>query len=167
MIRPKQLRDDVIIPVLANLVELKADQSRMAQDNVIELLLGTAMQESHLGDEIAQLGGPALGLWQMEPNTEKDIWTNFLAYQTNTRVQVSRFILSGIDRTQQLAGNLYYACAMARVHYMRVPEPLPKAGDTNGQAIYYKKYYNTYGRGSVPDYLANWSRLQDAIKAEG
>ena len=43
-----------------------------------ELLLGTALQESRL-TYLHQLGGgPALGLFQMEPGTHDDIWTNYL-----------------------------------------------------------------------------------------
>ncbi|KAF0118141.1 MAG: hypothetical protein FD149_866 [Rhodospirillaceae bacterium] len=46
------------------------------------LLLGTAIQESRLGTYLRQTGGgPALGVYQMEPATHEDIWTNFLAYR--------------------------------------------------------------------------------------
>lgn len=39
--------------------------------------------------------------------------------------------------------NLIYATAMCRVHYRRVPEPLPPAGDLEAQAAYWKAHYNT------------------------
>ncbi|MGO9998994.1 MAG: hypothetical protein ACLPKW_14820 [Acetobacteraceae bacterium] len=166
MIRPAQLRDDVIRPVLASLAPLQADQMGQAQENVVELLLGTAMQESHCGDYLAQRGGPALGVWQMEPATEKDCWSNFLNSRPALSVPVARLVVQGIDRTLQLAGNLYYACAMARVRYMRSQDPLPATGDINAQAAYYLKNYNAGGRATIDEYLENWHTLQ-AIIAKG
>ena len=48
--------------------------------------------------------------------------------------------------------NLRYACAMARVHYKRVSEPIPTT--VEGQARYWKQWYNTpKGRGTVKHYL--------------
>jgi hypothetical protein len=45
----------------------------LASLNAIQLLMGTAAQESHLGTYLKQINGPALGVFQMEPNTEIDI----------------------------------------------------------------------------------------------
>jgi hypothetical protein len=163
MIRPAQLRDEVIRPVLASLRPLQADQADTAQENLVELLLGTAMQESHCGDYLAQLHGPALGVWQMEPATEQDIWKNYLNGRP-IAVPIMRLIVQGIDRTAQLAGNLYYACAMARMQYMRVAAPLPAAGDKVAQAQYYVKHYNAGGKATFSDYLWNWTKLQETLR---
>ncbi len=163
MIRPAQLRDDVIRPVLAALQQPQHDQSAYDGTAVVELLLGTAMQESHLGDFIQQVRGPALGIWQMEPATEKDIWTNFLAFRGPLSASVTRLLVAGMDRTAQLAGNLYYACAMARVRYLRAPGALPAAGDIDAQAAYYVQNYNAGGKATVAEYKANWAILQAAL----
>jgi hypothetical protein len=49
---------------------------------------------------------------------------------------------------------------MCRLHYRRVPEPLPDAEDINGLAAYWKKYYNTKaGRGSESEFIINWYNL--------
>jgi hypothetical protein len=46
---------------------------------------------------------------------------------------------------------------MARIHYMRVPAALPKAGDVSGQANYWKQYYNTpLGKGKPQEYIEKW-----------
>ena len=166
MINPTQLRDTVIIPVLTSLVTLQHDQSGGANGAAVEILLGTGMQESHLGDYLHQISGPALGIYQMEPATEKDIWDNYLAYRPDLRVPVGKLAVTGIDRTSQLAGNLYYATAMARIQYMRITAPLPKAGDFEGQAAYYVKHYNAGGKATVQEYIDNWHALQ-LIMLEG
>ena len=167
MIRPTQLRDTVIKPVLSSLVVLQHDQSGGDATAMVELLLGTGMQESRLGDFLHQMNGPALGIWQMEPATEKDIWENYLAYHPEVRVPIGKLLASGIARTDQLAGNLYYACAMARIQYMRVKEPLPAAGAYEAQAAYYVKHYNAGGKATIEQYLENWHTLQAIIAKEG
>lgn len=166
MIRPAQLRDDVIKPVLGMMAPLQHDQSVVDGTPVVELLLGTAMQESHCGDFLAQLNGPALGVWQMEPATEKDCWDNFLEFRPELRVAVMRLVINGIPRTQQLAGNLYYACAMARVRYLRAPGAVPAAGDIQAQADYYLKNYNAGGRATAAEYISNYRLLQGALVGE-
>jgi hypothetical protein len=46
---------------------------------------------------------------------------------------------------------------MARVHYLRRPEPIPT--DLTGQAEYWKKWYNTYlGAGTVEEYIENYKK---------
>ena len=68
MIDRHQLDRDIIEPVLSRL--------HAASPAARALLLGTAAQESAMGRYIRQLrGGPALGIFQMEPATHDDIWT--------------------------------------------------------------------------------------------
>ncbi len=148
MIDLDQFRDYVIEPTLEDL--------GMLSTSAVELVLGTALQESHL-KYIKQLGeGPALGVCQMEPNTHDDIWKNFLAY----RNVLSDAVLDiGGPEPQELIWNLKYSVAMCRVHYRRVRSPLPQAGDVEGQAQYWKTYYNTeLGKGTTQEYIDNWSR---------
>jgi len=120
-----------------------------------ELVLGTALQESRL-IYIKQLGrGPALGVFQMEPATHDDIWKNYLKYKTDLAKNVGK--LSHAVNSRSLITDLLYAAAMTRVHYLRVPEPLPAEGDFEGQAAYWKDHYNTYlGAGTEEEYLESW-----------
>jgi hypothetical protein len=148
MIDLDQFRDYVIEPTLEDL--------GMLSTSAVELVLGTALQESHL-TYIKQLGeGPALGVCQMEPNTHDDIWENFLKY----RNVLSDAVLDiGGPNAPELIWNLKYSVAMCRVHYRRVRSPLPQAGDVAGQAQYWKTYYNTeLGKGTTQEYIDNWSR---------
>lgn len=52
-----------------------------------------------------------------------------------------------------------FAAAMARVRYDVVPEPIPLT--VNGQAHYWKKYYNGNARHglSAQDYINRWNEL--------
>ena len=68
-----QLQDMVIAPAL--------DKLGLWSPSAEELVLGTAIVESGL-TYIRQWGdGPALGLWQVEPSTQNDLYTNFLNYR--------------------------------------------------------------------------------------
>lgn len=122
-----------------------------------ELLLGTAIQESRV-HYLHQLGkGPAEGVFQMEPATHKDIWSNYLAYKPELARKVNSLAIANTDGLQQMCANMYYAAAMCRVHYLRVPKALPAAGDLEGQADYWKEFYNTYlGAGTVEEYIENY-----------
>lgn len=123
----------------------------------VELLLGTAAQESGDGEFIFQVGGgPALGVWQMEPATHDDIWQNYLAYRKDLSARMERLVLDAFPKASQMSGNIFYACAMARVQYLRSPLPLPAAGDLKGQAELYKQVYNTPGgAATIDEYLKN------------
>jgi hypothetical protein len=150
MLNVKQLREYVIRPVLR---ELNA-HSEAAE----LLLLGTAAQESRF-EYIHQLGGgPALGLWQMEPATHSDIVNNYLQYRPELAAAIFRASGCAGFAANNLLKNLSYACAMARVHYLRVKEALP--ADLDGQAAYWKLHYNTpLGKGAVHEYVQNYKKL--------
>ena len=47
-------------------------------DSAEELLMLTCAVESQLGTYLKQIKGPARGIFQMEPATERDCWVNFL-----------------------------------------------------------------------------------------
>lgn len=147
---PHQLREHIIRPTLQRL--------GLWVEAAEELVLGTAIQESGLC-YVRQLGGgPALGLWQMEPNTHKDIWENFLQFRTKLGLN----ILGPYPKPDhtRLVWDLSYACGMCRIHYLRCPDALPDAGDLHGQAGYWKQFYNTsLGAGTVEEYVNNWNRV--------
>lgn len=156
MINPKHLQELVIRPVLHRL--------GMWSHEAEVLLLGTAAQESGLGKWLKQIGsGPALGIYQMEPATYLDIHQNYLAYRKELAGLVASLEIPGLykdDNAQEMAGNLYYATAMARVHYYRVPRALPPADDLHGMAEFWKQYYNTEkGHGTVAQFITNYRRL--------
>ena len=151
MLDIRQLRRYIVQPVLQAL-----DVYSKAAEN---LLVGTAVQESRL-EYLQQLGGgPARGLYQMEPATHDDIWANYLVYQSGLRGRIETFVLPHHDRHDQLVWNLAYATAMCRAHYRRATEGLPDEDDVDGLARYWKRYYNTeQGAGSVAEFKDKYVR---------
>ncbi|GBQ84022.1 hypothetical protein AA13595_1303 [Gluconacetobacter johannae DSM 13595] len=156
-IDPAQLKWRVVAPTLAAL--------GLGGDAAVNLLTGTALVESG-GVWLAQLGGgPALGLWQMEPATHDDIWRTFLPDDRFAEIEtrVRRMTCSDLPRVQQLVGNLRYACAMARLKYYRAPDALPAANDAAGLSVMHKRVYNTM-RGAA-DPTTNIAAFAAAINA--
>ena len=154
----EQLKTYVIMPVL-NFLAPEIPFSYHAGN----LLLGTAAQESrlHYIDQLAPGPGPAFGIFQMEAPTHDDIWFNFLSGKKALRDKVQLCSLDSafyIDGAAEMAGNLYYATAMARAHYYRVKEALPTT--LEGYARYWKRYYNTYlGKGKESEFIANYKEF--------
>lgn len=126
----------------------------------VNLVLGTIAQESANGKYTRQLGGgPALGICQMEPATEKDIWINFLVYKDGLAGLIEACTGVSGPSTHNLEHNKQYQVAMCRVHYYRVKEQLPAADDIEGMAKYWKKYYNTEkGKGTVEEFVENYKK---------
>lgn len=147
----KQFREQVVRPALA----LVAMESPAAE----ALLMGTAAQESGMGRHLKQVGGgPALGVFQMEPATYRDIWENFLDHQPATLQRVREWWPTP-PLPDRMITDLMLAAVMCRLHYRRVREPLPAAGDLPGLARYWKKHYNTsLGAGTEAEFIHNWHR---------
>jgi hypothetical protein len=167
-INPKQLRELVIIPTLQYLNPVIPYSIE-----AVDLLCMTAAHESLNGTYLKQVKGPALGIYQMEPATHDDIYKNFLGSRRFMDELV--YSLAGENSTDydrsgdasQMIYNLAYATAMARVHYYRVPEALPKRKDTGPDsdyiyelAKYAKRYYNTeLGKATEDDYFDAFIKL--------
>lgn len=126
-------------------------------DAAVELLLGTAAVESQAGTYLAQINGPALGVFQMEPATYDDIWNNYMSYKQALYDKIRMHYLTASPQT--MIYDLRYATIMARIHYRRVPAALPQAGDRAAQAAYWKRFYNTHlGKGTEEKYLQAWEK---------
>jgi hypothetical protein len=159
-INPKQLRKLVIIPSLKYLNPVIPYSIE-----AVDLLCMTAAHESLNGTYLKQIKGPALGIYQMEPATHDDIWDNYLAHR-----KILSELVSGLD-SDELVYNLKYATVMARVHYWRVKEPLPKRKDTGPDsdyiyhlAKYAKRYYNTeLGKATADDYFDAFVKLYEGM----
>jgi hypothetical protein len=131
---PQQLLTYVIDPALS--------RSGLYSDAAARLMLGTAVTESGLSWLRQHGGGPARGIYQVEPATHDDIWRNFLRYREKLQDAVIA-LLTEEEKHQQLVSNLSYATVIARIVYWRVEEPLPPADDVEAMADYWKRHYNT------------------------
>ena len=144
-----QLKNEIIIPTLAKL--------KLNSDAAVNLILGTAAQESHLGTYIKQIKGPALGIYQIEPATHIDLYKNYLNYRDSLKKKVQSFLIDGLTMDENLVGNLYYSTALCRIVYFRVKEKLPLPSNISALGEYWKIYYNTCeGSGTVSDFIKNY-----------
>ena len=160
-INAKQFRELIVRPTLKYL-EPEIPYSTEAED----LLVMTAAHESHLGTYLKQVNGPALGVYQMEPATHSDIWENFLEYRDKLAWVVDDLLTERLDEdySDSLVFDLRYATAMARVHYYRDKEAIPKEKDypTRSEYIdalgaYAKRVYNTeLGKATANQYVKDY-----------
>ena len=133
----QQLLDCIIKPTLEYM------GGNYASKNASMLLLSTAAIESKCGHYIKQIGGPALGIWQMEPATHEDIWMNCDVLDGCVGQDVA--LLAGIHKADAGSMVIYpmYACAMARLKYSMDSAPLPPYDNIRAVYDYYKRIYNT------------------------
>lgn len=112
--------------------------------NAEELMVFTCAVESLGGTYIKQIKGPALGIYQMEPETYNDIWQNYIKSKGGLMMSMlSNFHITFMPSEDMLIYDLRFATAMTRLFYARIKEPLPEAEDINAIWEYYKRYYNT------------------------
>ena len=103
-----------------------------------------------------------MGLWQVEPATHDDLYTNFLNYRPELDSKLMELRAAGLSLDENLATNLMYGAAVCRLCYYRKPDALPEAGDIEGQALFWK--YNTvFGKGTVSKYV---DKVQQVLKAD-
>ena len=126
-----------------------------------ELLIATMANETLGGTFLSQVNGPALGVYQMEPQTYDDLWRHFIAND----VPLMKNILNAcqyiqIPPSQHLLWNLRLATIMARVYYLRARTPLPSKDDLDAIWKYYKDYWNTSKGSAVQDvFIKSYNRF--------
>lgn len=138
----------------------------MYSEGMYKLLLGTAATESEFGKFNKQIGGPALGVFQMEPRTAQDIWTEYLEYHPFLRAKVKSTLWKNVNRKTQLRYNLEYQTLMAVVHYKRAEErhniKIEEDASRWSCSWYYKRYYNTHkGKGSTIRFFRKYGEYVD------
>ena len=126
----------------------------MHSESAVELLAMICAHESLGGKFRSQVGGgPALGLFQIEPETHDSIWGN-----SDTIRQ--RAAKHGIVRDlSQLENNDRYSIFVAR-HYLAMDaNPLPKG--LEAMSAYCKSYWNRTGKATPEKYLNDYLRWRD------
>jgi hypothetical protein len=148
-IRTADLKAYVIIPALQLMGE------KYSSDVAVQLLLATAAQESHMGEYLHQVNGPALGIYQMEPATFVD---------TLTRATNILGAIYPASPSERLIYDLRYATIVARAKYWLDPHPLPQPGDINGLWEIYKRAWNTnLGAATQQQFLGNYAKYVEGV----
>jgi len=131
----------------------------LCSESAVNLLLGTAIQESRLTYLKQKGGGPALGLFQIEPATLNDIYFRYLLREDKRELmeRVQRFTTQQGIRDQVIS-NIPFAVVIARVRYLMVPEALPDDDDVEALGKYWETYYNGGGKGHAYGFVENYRR---------
>lgn len=117
------------------------------------LIVGTALQESRL-IYLHQIGGPALGLMEIQPQTFTDIMRSIKNKPELKELVLKTCYFNELPTNPEvLIGNLTLSVIVARLIYLRDPMPLPPSDDIMALGAVYKKIYNTStGKGTAEDF---------------
>jgi hypothetical protein len=130
--------------MIRNVIRKACEHLRLWSPVAEELLMLTWAHESEGGKYRKQVGGgPALGVFQMEPATFNDIVKNYLKYRPEVYELVKQL---GPLNSQELVNNDLLAAAMARLQYRRAKEKLPSATDPVLLAGYWDRHYQSDGK---------------------
>ena len=133
------------------LTKLEKETKIKNTPEAVDLLYETGMAESGYR-ALVQEGGPALSYFQLEPNTIKDIFNNYVEYRQTLVEALIHLGIDPMDLDFSVKTNIAIAVCMCRFHYRRVPTAIPKTKE--GRAKYWKVHYNTMkGKGTTGHYL--------------
>ena len=113
------------------------------------LLRLTIATESNMGQFTKQVKGPARGITQVEPSTEKAVLTWLHKYHPKTFEALRKLRVPAKVGIHEAEYNMAYSIGLAYgVYRMRKVNPVKKS--TEELAKLYKKHYNTYkGKATV------------------
>lgn len=153
MFNVSQLRELIIKPTLLDLISYT--------DDAMELLVFTCAVESDGGTYLKQIKGPAVGIYQMEPDTYNDLWHNYIFNKPYLiSILTSNFNIPSMPSYGHMIYDLRFATAMARIFYKRIEEEIPSCKDVNAIWDYYKKYYNTpKGKATKDESISKYKRF--------
>lgn len=150
MLNKDNLRD-LIEKVLRDIEARCKGQKIPFTEEARELLMMVCAHESHLGTYRKQVGGPALGIFQMEPDTFNDLMENYLKYRPELMALVKG------RKPEELVEDDVLAITMARLLFFRAPESIGKTPEE--WAALAKKRYNTVaGKATAEKYLSDYKK---------
>ena len=133
---------------------------KFASDDAIHLVMATGIVESRY-EYIRQMGdGPARSFWQVEAATAVDNLAHYLKHRKKLMGKCAEASLVDLKHWQNLdeklweeilEKNIAAGIVHCRLKYWRVPKKMPNS--IEGQAEYWKKYYNTEGGKGDPEHF--------------
>ena len=151
----EQVRYSLLRPTLNAMAEHTPCKHSDAAEN---LMMGTWAHESRGGEYIKQVGGPALGVFQIEPATAHSIINNYVLYRPALKSFIAKYTTEQ-QIEEQLVSNLALQVIIARLVYYPKPQPLPSANDIRELANYWKAHYNTvHGKGTADKFVDDYAR---------
>ena len=123
----------------------------MYSEEAADLIYRTGMAETGYR-HLEQIKGPAIGFFQVEPDTLFDIMDNYVNYRPEIKTSLYALGYEDSDATSRVMGSIILQVAFCRLSYRRDKHAIPK--DIKGQAAYWKRVYNTeLGKGTVKHFL--------------
>ncbi len=117
-----------------------------------ELIYRTGMAETGYRALKQYNGGPAIGFFQIEPDTLKDTMKNYVKYRPPLKACLLELGLDEKDLEFSVLTNIALQVAFCRIHYRRNPHKIPESLEE--QAKYWKEHYNTkLGKGTVGHFI--------------
>ena len=133
---------------------------KYSSPEAVELVLATGIVESRY-EYIRQMGdGPARSFWQVEPASAVDNLAHYLVHRSSLMQKCAEASLVDLKHWQNydeqvwadiLEKNIASGIIHCRLKYWRVPKRMPNT--IEGQADYWKKYYNTEGGAGDPEHF--------------
>jgi hypothetical protein len=130
-----QFRENILAPAL--------DALQIRSKELAELLVFTCAVESAGGTYVKQIQGPALGIYQIEPNSFTDVWQNYAIRKPDVlNLLALNLGVHRVPEPREVITNLLLATAMCALFYQH-RKVFPKQMDEDYLWDLYKKYYNT------------------------
>ena len=133
---------------------------KYASKEAIELVLATGIVESRY-EYLRQMGdGPARSFWQVEPATAIDNLMHYLSHRPKLMKKCAEASMVDLKHWQNydetlwanlLEMNIAAGIVHCRLKYWRIPKRLPNT--LEGQASYWKHYYNSEGGKGDPEHF--------------
>ena len=133
---------------------------KFASDDAVSLVLATGIVESRY-EYVRQMGnGPARSFWQVEAATAVDNLAHYLKHRKSLMGKCAEASLVDLKHWQSydeklweeiLEKNIAAGIIHCRLKYWRIPKRMPSS--IEGQAAYWKKYYNTEGGKGDPEHF--------------
>lgn len=146
---------------------VKTKRKPIDSPGVRALLFGTACVESDFSPRFQDSAGDAIGLFQIEYGTFKDLWERYIPLYPEIYTAILREFSSDGQtiRFEDLQKSDLLCGIFARMKYAQFPEPAPRRDDIRSQGEYYKKYYNTHlGAGSAENYVKKTQRAWEMLQ---
>tara|TARA_R100001129_G_scaffold148098_2_gene109656 strand:+ start:40 stop:489 length:450 start_codon:yes stop_codon:yes gene_type:complete len=143
-----------MIKDIKDIIDWTLKQMDMYSEDAADLIFRTGMVETGYKAIKQYGGGPALGFFQVEPETIRDTIENYASYRPKVQKGLIMLGFDNKDMEIRVMSNIALQVAFCRLKYRRDKNPLPKAGDLAAQARYWKRVYNTMeGKGTTEHFM--------------
>ncbi len=139
---------------IKEIISWTLEELNMHSDDAVELIYRTGMAETKYRHLIQMGGGPAVGFFQCEPATMRDIIENYASYRPDIMTKLYALGYDEKDAEMRMMGSIPLQVAFCRLKYRRDKHAIPDLDDIAGQAKYWKRVYNTeLGKGTIDHFL--------------